>query len=290
MSEAITKAAEALADTLDTEFVSARISNNTGRKAAQMLRQLCAALSQAGQDHIPDARQMVGQGGQGEVVEYTPGDWFKAKDRDQLQAFFSSRLPAIREAAQACGYAIGVHGSMRRDMDLIAAPWRDGASDKDALAHAIANAACGITRSGPYEWESKPLGRMAASIPCCWPEWYGEAGAGHIDLSVTPSAAQPAPVPAPVASVEPHTRGCGYCDHPLYAATKCPVCGKQSDLQITQQPAPAVPAVPAGWQLVPVEPTPEMLASVELSMASGVSGVWKALLSAAPKPAGKEGV
>lgn len=129
----------------------------------------------------------------GEPIKHQPGEWYEAKDRDDLETFFRSRLPAIREAAREHGYAIGVHGSMRRDLDLIAAPWRDGASDKDVLAHAIAMAACGITRDGPHQWEQKPLGRVAASLPCCWPRWFNEAGAGHIDLSVT--SAQPSREP-----------------------------------------------------------------------------------------------
>lgn len=122
-----------------------------------------------------------------EPIKYVHGEWYEAKDRDDLEAFFRSRLPAIRAAAREHGYAIGLHGSMRRDLDLIAVPWRDGASDKDVLAHAIAMAACGITRDGPYQWEQKPLGRVAASLSCCWPRWFNEAGAGHIDLSVAPA-------------------------------------------------------------------------------------------------------
>lgn len=122
-----------------------------------------------------------------DLENYKPGEWFEAESHEVLTAFYSSRLPAIRDAAKEHGYAIGVHGSMRRDLDLIATPWRDGASDKDALAHAIADAACGISRQGLYDWETKPLGRMATSIPCCWTSWHNEPGAGHIDLSVTPS-------------------------------------------------------------------------------------------------------
>lgn len=128
-----------------------------------------------------------------EPIKYKPGEWYEAKDRDDLEAFFRSRLPAIREAAREHGYAIGLHGSMRRDLDLIAVPWREGASDKDVLAHAIAMAACGITRDGPYQWEQKPLGRFAASLSCCWPRWFNEAGAGHIDLSVV-DPTRPAPI------------------------------------------------------------------------------------------------
>jgi hypothetical protein len=122
-----------------------------------------------------------------DLLNYTPGEWFQAQSRDELQAFFASRLPAIREAARDQGYAIGVHGSMRRDLDLIATPWRDGAADVDMLAHAIAMAACGISRDGSYEWEAKPMGRVATSIPCCWATWHNEPGTGHIDLSVTPA-------------------------------------------------------------------------------------------------------
>jgi len=121
-----------------------------------------------------------------DLLNYTPGEWFQAQSRDELQAFFTSRLPAIREAARDQGYAIGVHGSMRRDLDLIATPWRDGAADVDMLAHAIAMAACGISRDGNYDWEAKPMGRIATSIPCCWATWHNEPGTGHIDLSVTP--------------------------------------------------------------------------------------------------------
>lgn len=134
-----------------------------------------------------------------EAINYVPGEWYEAKTREELEAFFASRIPAIREAAREQGYAIGLHGSMRRDLDLIAVPWREGASDKDVLAHAIAVAACGITRDGDHQWEVKPLGRLATSLPCCWPSWYGEAGAGHIDLSVM--APQPAPTPHPAVPV-----------------------------------------------------------------------------------------
>lgn len=116
-----------------------------------------------------------------------PPSWVDIPTVDDLTRFYLSRLPAIREAAEAHGYAIGVHGSLQRDFDLIAAPWRDGATDADTLAHAVAQAACGIDRAGTYDWEQKPAGRLATSIPICWPAWHGQPGAGHIDLSVMPA-------------------------------------------------------------------------------------------------------
>lgn len=153
-----------------------------GSKAYAQANEVSYRLRAALADQPAAAPQPVAQ-------TYTLGQWFQADTVDELQAFYLARLPAIRQAAQAHGYAIGLHGSTRRDLDLIAAAWRDGASDADTLAHAIAHAACGIDRAGAYEWERKPVGRLATSIPICWTAWHGQPGAGHIDLSVTPAAA-----------------------------------------------------------------------------------------------------
>lgn len=130
--------------------------------------------------------------GAGCALTFKAGTWIDIPTVDDLTRFYLSRLPAIREAAEAHGYAIGVHGSLQRDFDLIAAPWRDGASDAETLAHAVAQAACGIDRAGAYDWEQKPAGRLATSIPICWPAWHGQTGAGHIDLSVMPKGVMPA--------------------------------------------------------------------------------------------------
>jgi hypothetical protein len=52
----------------------------------------------------------------------------------------------------------GVHGSMRRDFDLAAMPWRSDHTTKDELAKAIQDAACGFSHP-EYEWAQKPAGR-----------------------------------------------------------------------------------------------------------------------------------
>lgn len=110
--------------------------------------------------------------------------WVHCYSTNELKEFYESILPAVREAARYCGYAIGLHGSFRRDMDLIAVPWTPEHSDKDALATAIHKAACGLT-SQKYNWEDKGSGRFAAMFPVCWTEFKHEYdGAGHIDLSV----------------------------------------------------------------------------------------------------------
>ncbi len=43
------------------------------------------------------------------------------------KAYVKALLPALRYLAHGCGYALTTHGTMRRDIDLVAVPWRDGA-------------------------------------------------------------------------------------------------------------------------------------------------------------------
>ena len=122
-------------------------------------------------------------------IDVTLGSWFKVKTIDEMSNFYMSRLPFIRSAARDHGYAIGLHGSTRRDFDLIAVPWGDIYSNKDVLAKAIQNAACGITNNS-FVWEEKPNGRSATAFPICWTEFHYSFGeprmisGGHIDLSV----------------------------------------------------------------------------------------------------------
>lgn len=125
-----------------------------------------------------------------QLKPYKAGSWYHCDTIDEMEAFYYSRLPEIRAAARALGYAVAVHGSARRDFDLIATPWREGAADKDTLVRAIHKAACGFT-SQSYSWEQKPLGRVAASFPICWPHHSfteGTKSMGHIDLSVVSAA------------------------------------------------------------------------------------------------------
>ncbi len=66
-----------------------------------------------------------------------------------------------RGAAHGCGYALAVHGSELRDLDLIAVPWSDEAQDGDALIAAICRAVGGTINGPPTE---KPHGRRSFSI------------------------------------------------------------------------------------------------------------------------------
>lgn len=81
----------------------------------------------------------------------------------------------VRAAARVCGYALAVHGSMERDLDLIAVPWIDAACPPEALIRHL----CEAIEADPIgAVEYKPHGRVAVSIKKRG--WYRK-----IDLSIT---------------------------------------------------------------------------------------------------------
>jgi hypothetical protein len=90
-------------------------------------------------------------------------------------------LPPMRVAAKRHGYAIAVHGSLCRDLDLIAVPWAERCDDKDALVRTLCGAVAGVTGSclRHGEWSAKPHGRAA----CILLTYCGEQSF-NIDLSI----------------------------------------------------------------------------------------------------------
>ena len=90
------------------------------------------------------------------------------------------------ETAREHGYALAVHGTMQRDLDLVAIPWIEEAADAVTLATAIArrcDLALGLIQGdGTPLWEParRPHGRLAWSIPLR----HGDEAV--VDLSVMP--------------------------------------------------------------------------------------------------------
>lgn len=95
-------------------------------------------------------------------------------------------LPPMRRAAKDAGYAITVHGSLNRDIDFVAIPWREhGVWSIDALRDALVGAirgAVGRCNCASKEWTVKPHGRRAVTLMA----WCGESTA-NLDLSVMPA-------------------------------------------------------------------------------------------------------
>jgi hypothetical protein len=74
---------------------------------------------------------------------------------------YAEILPVIREVARSCGYAIAVHGSMQRDLDIVAVPWVKGHLKPETLFLRFEKAICEHRFVGSL----KELRRIAASDP-----------------------------------------------------------------------------------------------------------------------------
>lgn len=108
--------------------------------------------------------------------------WSNAKSKRDRKRLYLSLIPTIRKVARQSGYAIGVHGSLTRDLDLIAVKWRNKAVKPDTLAYRIHKATCKYSYSrkaikATNVKTEKPQGRVAYALIL------GHGGA-YIDLSI----------------------------------------------------------------------------------------------------------
>ncbi len=103
---------------------------------------------------------------------------------DECAKRYPEALLIVTRVAREYGYAIGVHGSRVRDLDLMAMPWVADAKPAIELVAALEAALGGFVTqrtSEGIEWpRRRPHGRMC---------WVIHLGAGpYIDLSVMPLA------------------------------------------------------------------------------------------------------
>lgn len=93
----------------------------------------------------------------------------------------------IRRVAWMEGYAIGMHGSFTRDLDLIACPWADHACEP---LHLVRHIACSLEGLVRYEFSptQKPHGRTAYLL-----HFAKFSDPRVIDLSVMPRLPKPGP-------------------------------------------------------------------------------------------------
>lgn len=84
--------------------------------------------------------------------------------------------PGLAEIARANGYALAVHGSLARDMDLIAVPWVETPSEPEVVIATI-ESTYAIHRAG--DLTAGPHGRMIQTIGIQFGECF-------IDLSFMP--------------------------------------------------------------------------------------------------------
>jgi len=108
------------------------------------------------------------------------------------RATFETLIVPIREAARTKGYAIAVHGSVARDIDLVAVPWTEEAVSAQELVAELLRAVQEATKAAGHEegyighegdgsvsllGTKKPHGRRA---------WTIHVDGTYLDLSVMP--------------------------------------------------------------------------------------------------------
>lgn len=105
---------------------------------------------------------------------------------DAAENYPITREHAIRAAQNAVrnqGYAVAVHGSQVKDLDLLAVPWRETALTALDVADLIAAAIPGFIEKGSPE--AMPHGRLSFTIR---PNWHYGFDHWYIDLAVMPRA------------------------------------------------------------------------------------------------------
>jgi len=105
----------------------------------------------------------------------------RSATRAYVEVALEQILPPIRLAAMNEGYAIAVHGTLARDIDLVAIPWTESAQGPDLLISHIRGILAGFFGACyvSAEWTEKPHGRRAKSF-------FSHTMVADIDLSVMP--------------------------------------------------------------------------------------------------------
>lgn len=112
-------------------------------------------------------------------------DALRSAQRAYIAAVLDEILPSIRRAAKAEGYAVAVHGSLARDIDLVAIPWSEHAHPPELLVSTIRGILAGFFGACYVSKEAtdKPQGRKA------W-AYTSHMMTAEVDLSVMPLLAK----------------------------------------------------------------------------------------------------
>ena len=88
------------------------------------------------------------------------------KLEDNNAVFWIFQLPKIRQVAAECGWAVGIHGSVVHDLDLMAMPWTEQHTTADELAERLTELNEPNFRREPEMSQpgEKPNGRIVYTI------------------------------------------------------------------------------------------------------------------------------
>ena len=106
-------------------------------------------------------------------------------------SFYAFIYEQIKDIAKDYGYNLVLHGSMNRDLDLIAIPWIDNPKPELELVHRIDYVINEIPRNAEhnYQFSVLPGGRNSYVINICrGGEWNKYQDANYyLDISFTPN-------------------------------------------------------------------------------------------------------
>lgn len=103
--------------------------------------------------------------------------------RDAYPSLYSAMYPDLKAEAKRLGYALLIHGSVKRDLDLVAVPWTEEAVAPSDLVHwlrKVVGGWVGEVGGSPRILDGLSHGRLGAIIVC--------GGHAVIDLSIMPRA------------------------------------------------------------------------------------------------------
>ena len=103
-----------------------------------------------------------------------------------MPAFYSYVWLALVIVGREHGYAMGLHGSMARDLDVVAVPWTDGASDAETLVRACIERVGYLLPEKHPELADRPEHQMPSVKPHGRRAWSIHMDHGYVDLSVMP--------------------------------------------------------------------------------------------------------
>ena len=88
--------------------------------------------------------------------------------------FYASLLPELKRISYECGWAIGLHGSLNSDMDIMAMPWTDKAIHHQKFIKKISD---GCFKESPFAhnhtipYKDKPNNRIVYTLSI-WKDYY----------------------------------------------------------------------------------------------------------------------
>lgn len=98
-----------------------------------------------------------------------------AKSREHVTtngraAFYACMWNDLRQAALDCGWALGLHGSLANDMDIMAMPWTEDTTTVDVMIKALCGCFTDNDLMEPRITE-KPNGRVVFTLSI-WADFY----------------------------------------------------------------------------------------------------------------------